>query len=309
VDLVGVLVEMSMGVNPVGLDYDAFPNKGQYAAVVTVAIATTHTVFNVTNTVLFLPFVRSYAALLERMVPDRGERGGRSSGLDLRLVDTPVLAIEKSRGEVLRMSSQVREMMDGCEVVIRDPERADGASEAVLRVEREMDEVQREVMAFLTRLLGAELPRDMTVEGRQQLRIADEYESVSDYASGVVKALLRIRDAGAALSDDERGGLEELHASTVEFMEFVGQALERDILPRGGAPSRERLQRAIHRDEAMEHAERITNRAKELRAAYTERLSAETNNPEKTIGYLATLNGYRKIGDHLLNVAEAMAEG
>jgi phosphate:Na+ symporter len=43
----------------------------EFGAVMTAGIALTHTGFNVTNTLLFLPFLKPFARLLERIFPTR----------------------------------------------------------------------------------------------------------------------------------------------------------------------------------------------------------------------------------------------
>src|SRR5690606_21295551 len=97
------LIERISGFDPV---------TGEVADV-TSAIATTHTMFNVTNVLLFLPFTHVFAKLLQRIVPDKPiKEKPHLTSLDIRMLETPVMAVEQSRVEILRMAEGCRKMMD-----------------------------------------------------------------------------------------------------------------------------------------------------------------------------------------------------
>ena len=295
-EMIGSLVESAQGVNPVGLVYDEFPNKGQYALVVTVGIALVHTCFNVANTLIFLPFVRPFAGFLEKVVPARAvKETPHLTRLDVRLVESPVLAIETSKGEIVKMSQGVSKMLEWTREIINQEVPDDALTDKIFHREKIMDNVQSEVIEFITDLLTSEVPLSVTTEGRQQLRVADEYESISDYISSLLKAHLRIQQADLKLSSDQLTGLMQLHDDVAEYLSMVAAGFEHgqdNILSR-----------------AQTKSDSITIRVKELREAHLEKLTAEKVNPIKHMSYTAMLNGYRKIKDHALNVAEAVAGG
>ncbi len=63
----------------------------------TAAIAATHSIFNVVNTLLFLPFLPFFVRLLERIVPSKPfKEKPHLTDLDIRMLDTPSMAIEQS---------------------------------------------------------------------------------------------------------------------------------------------------------------------------------------------------------------------
>ena len=53
--------------------------------------------------------------------------------------------------------------------------------------------------------------------------------------------------------------------------------------------------------------EAITLRAKELRNRFLARMSEEAVDPQAVVGFNAQLNAYRRVREHALNAAEAMA--
>ncbi len=79
----------------------------------TPAIAATHSLFNVANTLLFVPLAPMAVRMLERLVPSKAfKEKPHLTDLDIRMLDTPALAIQQSRTELLRMG-------DGCEKMLR----------------------------------------------------------------------------------------------------------------------------------------------------------------------------------------------
>lgn len=79
----------------------------------TAAIAATHSVFNIVNTILFLPFAPMLIRLLNRIVPSKSfKEKPHLTDLDIRMVETPSLAIEQSRKEIVKMGDSCAQ--DAC---------------------------------------------------------------------------------------------------------------------------------------------------------------------------------------------------
>jgi phosphate:Na+ symporter len=291
IGLIGQVVHMAEGIDPLAMTSD----HKRFSEAMTFAIATGHTVFNVTMTIIMLPLVRWWAGVLERFVPDKKVKEARRlTSLDMRMVDSPIMAIETSRGEILQMAQGVDKMLEWTRTVTSQSEPDEKLLEKIFHREQILDNMQQEVIEFLTDLLTAEIPHSVTNEGRQQLRMADEYESISDYVSSVVKAYLRMQRANVAISEEERVALNGLHDEVTDYVKLVTRGVEKnepDLATRADARSGQ-----------------ITRRVKEMRDSHLARLSQEKIDPVKSMSYLTILNGYRKIKDHALNIAEAQAD-
>ena len=290
---VGAFIEAVMGANPLRVALADFENPDQYATLIAAGIAATHTGFNTVNTLIFLPFVRSFARFLEWLVPQRvPKEKGHLTRLDVRMVESPVIGIEQSRVQVVKMGQGVRKMLAWTRQIMDQEEPDRELVRKVFHREEIMDNIQREVIDFLTDLLTGEVPHAVTEEGRAQLRIADEYESISDYISAVLKSHLRLVNAGLSASERERAELAELHAMVADYLEMIALAVERG---QRGVLSR-----------AHTRGDMITHHFKELRDHHLVRLTEEKVDPVASMSYNAMLNAYRKIKDHALNVVEAL---
>src|SRR5690606_29414252 len=113
-------------------------------------------------------------------------------------------------------------------------------------------------------------------EGRQQLRVADEFESISDYISGILKAHLRLVHDQKKLTDDEFVAIMNLHAMVEEYLHMIVQAFinhQPDILSR-----------------AKTQGQTITARCKELRDDHLQFLTDNRGDPILCMSYTQMIN-------------------
>jgi phosphate:Na+ symporter len=72
------------------------------------AIALTHTIFNIANTLIFLPLTTQLAKLLVHIIPERAvPEKPKLTSLDVRLFNAPAIGIEQSQNEIVRIGSVV----------------------------------------------------------------------------------------------------------------------------------------------------------------------------------------------------------
>jgi phosphate:Na+ symporter len=249
----------------------------------------------VVNTLLFLPFVRVYARLLERVIPDKPvKEAPHLTTLDLRLIESPIIAIENSRKEIIKMGGDVDKMLGWTRQIVQQDLPDDTLVRKVFHREDITDVVQQEVIAFVTDVLTGDVPHATAVEGRQQLRVADEFESMADYIVSIVKGRLRLHNEELGLTPAERDGLLELHDLVTDYVKMIAAAFEHqqtDILTRARA-----------------HGKQVTAKAKDIREQHMQRQTQETVHPLLSMVYVNLINAYRKIRGHALNIAEAVAD-
>ena len=263
----------------------------------TAGIAAVHTVFNVVTSLLFIPFITPIANALVRLVGDKPMTGRTHlTHLDFSLVSSPLIAIEQSGFEIARTDQHVRAMLDDVRTIVTEGKKDGDLVEKTLQRERIIDDVQSEVTRFLTDLLAIDLSHRVAEEARAQLRLADEFESVSDYVSSVLKLYLRLHEANVVLSPVQQEELLELHDVVTAYYDRVHEGFAVNTFDEYLA--------GIRRD-----SREITNKIRALRNRHWERLSHETVVPLVSTSYMDIANAYRRIKDHLLNVGEAIVGG
>lgn len=257
------------------------------------AIAATHSLFNIANTLLFLPFVGPIVKLLERFVPNRPfKEKARLTDLDVRILETPLLALEQSRKEILKMGEGCLKMLDWCLDLMNQDEPDQALGDRLKQRERVLDSVQDEVTEFVTSLLAANISHATAEEGGQQLRVADEYESISDYVVNLDKFDRKLRRDGLRFSEEQRIDLGRLNRQVTEYVAAIHQAL-------------------IKGDRNIEVAsepswKRIRAEVKSLRKKHLDELSNGSMPPAMSVAFMAALNAYVRVRDHAHNIAETI---
>ena len=107
-------------------------------------IANTHTLFNVLNTLVWIPFVGLMANIVTRVIP--GEDKTIKRGLyylDERMIETPGVIMEQVNNEVIRMHEIAKDMVDEATegFINKDEELAN----SVIEKEEVMNEIEEDV--------------------------------------------------------------------------------------------------------------------------------------------------------------------
>lgn len=258
------------------------------------AIAATHTVFNVANTLLFLPLVTPIVRLLERLVPSKPfKEKPRLTDLDVRILETPLLAIEQSRKEILKMGNGCLKMLDWLSQLVQQDDPDKKLGDRLKQREAVLDAIQGEVAEFITNLLSANVSHSTAEEGSRQLRITDEYESISDYIASLDKLDRKLRRDGFRFTELQRADLAQLNTHIAEYLSVVHQAFTTNN------------RNVMVSTEAM--SKRIRDEIKSLRRKHLKELSVGATPPIVSVAYMAAMNAYVRIRDHTHNVAETIA--
>lgn len=256
-------------------------------------IALTHTGFNVVNVILFLPLVPLMVKLLEKIVPEREVGETRLTALDVRMLETPVVAVEQSQKEIVKMGSKVLEMLDYLRELLVKKECDRRLADMLFKYEDDLDIVQKEIVEFVSRIMGGTLSHEMVDDTRMQLRMADEYESISDYITNILKLNLKMIENNYVVSKEGGRDLLDLHDRVKDYVSMINKGVKEDnknILP-----------------EARNLAKMVTNTMKRYRSEHIARVEKGEVSPLKSLIYTDMLNAYRRIKDHALNIAEALS--
>jgi phosphate:Na+ symporter len=260
----------------------------------TAAIATTHTGFNLINALLFMPFVGLIAKLLQKVVPEPlVPEKPHLTYLDVRMLDAPAIGVEQSEKEINRMGECVVAMLKILGQILESGEPDEEKEESIFEHERNLDLVQKEVIEFLTGVMEGTISTDDTIHVRRQLRMADEYESISDYIANIMKLKLKLRDIDEKISGEGQKEILNLHRKVTGFIDMVNGSVV--------------LESAAILKEAEAQGYAITAVMKQHRSAHLSRIESGIDSPLKFLVFTDMLNAYRRIKDHALNIAEVVA--
>ena len=194
-------------------------------------IANAHSLFNVVNAFVFLPFTTLLAAFAERLVPDRElaeEEILRARYLNGALLGTPPLALEQARREIVR-AGKISERM----LVALLPAMLSGSRDAlseVAEMDRAVDALHQHIVSYLSRLGQSNLTEDETRELLLLMELANAIESAADVVETnlVARGRQRLSDH-VLISPATQKVIEEFHTCVVEALGTAIEAIaERD---------------------------------------------------------------------------------
>lgn len=261
-------------------------------------IALTHSLFNITNMVIFLPFTGLIANFLTKYVhgPSSPTSGKHAlTTLGIRHIETPVIAIERSRVEVARMINGCVDLSNWLKQIEIGQYTDERLINDAFKVEQDFDNVQDEVITFLADLMSKGLSIEIADAAREQLRMADELETVSDYMISILKSNLKLRDTGLFLPPQEKDEFHRLHDAIANQLGMVQEV----FTTRKGKID---LLQDLYSQRKI-----FTLQVKQIRDRFLKRMSEERYDPQVIVAFNTQLNAYRRLREHIQNIAEAMS--
>lgn len=144
------------------------------------ALANFHTLFNLALAVAFLPWIRSYARLVVRLLPQRAEgiEPGAPLYLDPAIRETPSLALGAATREALRMADTLEAMLAGLRIAFAAPSR--GGIEAIKQLDDVLDRLNTAIKAYLISIAPSALKPADAERLAQVLAFATNMEHAGD---------------------------------------------------------------------------------------------------------------------------------
>ena len=257
---------------------------------ITFGIATAHTMFNVLNVFLFIPFTGPLSAFLTKIVKDSGKSDEKVTKLDKLMVGTPSLIVGQTKVEVLAMAQNIKEMMFALEETYAKNEViSDAKLSRLQKMEDNLDLYQKEITDVNFLILNKDLTDSMREETRKNLEVCDEYETISDYLMRIGKSIRKIQDHDIQINDKARKTLFDLNENIEILFREINMAFE--------TKDKERFIKSIKK------ANEITEKFRQARSFHLENVK-EGSSAVFSTSYMDILNHYRRIRDHIFNIIE-----
>lgn len=253
-------------------------------------IANFHTLFNVFTTIVLLPFIKwivYLATKIIRLKKNEEENPMRFMFIDERLLDTPPIAVNNTKKEIVRMFGIAKANIDLAVAMLVDG-KYDNAAE-IRTNEETVNFLNRNITAYLTALSG----KDLTLQDEKKVgsyyHVVTDVERVGDYAENIMEYALRLKDEGVDFSQTAKEELKEVADTVDNLYEAAVKAFdERDLA-------------VLHKVDELE--EMIDQFNVDLEVKHIERLKKEECSAQVGSVYLQTVSNLERVGDHMTNVA------
>ncbi|MCH9646678.1 MAG: Na/Pi cotransporter family protein [Deltaproteobacteria bacterium] len=210
---VGFIDQFAAWVTSVSPQSRLLNDTAKLAAETPRQVANAHTIFNVVNTLVFLPFATQIARIAERLVPDRTIREEdqvRARFLATELLTTPPLALDRVRLELLHLAEHTQVMLE--EIL---PAMLNGTAEEIDNVAEQDDTVDAlhgKIIDYLGQISQAPLAKQQTEELLTLMAMANDLEHIGDIIETGLVGLARHRlKERVAISDETTSVIGAFH--------------------------------------------------------------------------------------------------
>lgn len=263
-------------------------------ATIAATIAIAHTMFNVLAAVLFLPLTGTIERVVLFLIREKpGEMETVPVVLEKHLLDTPVIAMEQSRREMIRMVQYARRALCHAVEGMLDDDRKKLGS--VAEIEDYIDMMQFEITAYLAELSRRQISDDLATRLPVLLHTVNDLERIGDHATNIVEIAERKIDKKLVFSLQAQGEASVLRDEVDTMFGHVLAALEHADL------------NAARQALAIED---ILNTLQiDLRRSHVKRMTSGECAPSTGLVFIDLVDNVEKIGDHLTNIAQAVIGG
>ena len=254
-------------------------------------IANAHTLFNVVNTLIFLPLVGLLARLTTVLIRGREEEMEfHLKYIDNRVLNTPPIALGQARAETRRMAQTALEMVDETVAFLQDFDEKRIPS--LEKKEDLVDLLQKEIIDFLVSLSQKSITPETSKDIASMMHMVNDLERVGDHCENIWRLGQRKRDQNIGFSEIAVSEILDMAKHTREFLAFVAEAIERG--------DRAIFDKANHMESVVDDIEET------LRNNHISRLHTGECAVLPGLIFLDMLHNFEKIGDHTYNVAKAV---
>ncbi|RKL63430.1 Na/Pi cotransporter family protein [Thermoanaerobacteraceae bacterium SP2] len=251
-------------------------------------IANAHTFFNVTNTVIQLPFSFLLVKLVTHIIPGSPEVVERGvKYIDDRLLETPSIALVQVKREIGRMGYLALETLrDTINIFLYYNEQKG-------KLAREKESVINDLARTTTRYLALLSRRSLSTGESDQItdmiNAVNDMERVGDHAMNILELAEYKEEHRLTFSNEAVSELVEISSKAQDtFRMAIDAFLNGD----------KKLSNII-----IENEEEIDSMERKLRAHHIKRLNEGKCNPSSGVIYLDIINNLERVGDHAFNLA------
>ncbi|WP_282756706.1 Na/Pi cotransporter family protein [Desulfuromonas thiophila] len=254
-------------------------------------IANTHTLFNIINTLVFLPIIGVLANLATRLVPGKDSQlDFQLKYIDSRVLNTPPLALSQARSETNRMALLALECVDE---TLQFLDKADlRMLESLRKKEDLLDLLQREIIDFLVAISQRPISQEASREISSLMHVVNDLEKIGDYCENLWQLGERRIEQRIRFSSVAEAEVADLAQKTREFVSFIQKAFER------------RDQTIIEKAQFMEN--QIDTLEAQLRDNHIQRLNTGECSVNPGLIFIDMIHNFEKIGDHTHSIARAI---
>ncbi|MFA9455806.1 Na/Pi cotransporter family protein [Halalkalibacter sp. AB-rgal2] len=255
-------------------------------------IAFAHGIFNVSNTLIQLPFVAVLAVIVTKLIPgDEINIEYKAKHLDPRFIgSSPAIALGQAKQEVLRMAEfSEKGLLEVSQYLVNGQKRH---AEIAVQFEEAINNLDRKITDYLIQISSRSLSDQDSKLHSVLMDTVRDIERIGDHIENIVELKDYQKANKVNLTESAVDDLKEMCDLTLSTLKEAIQSLE--LLDHDMANS------------VIEKEEKIDKMERKLRKKHIQRVNEGKCTGSAGIVFVDIVSNLERIGDHSVNIAEAV---
>ena len=253
-----------------------------------------HVIFNVTTTLILLPFVKQLVDYSCRVIKDKDEDADalNSIFIDERLLSTPTIALDNCRVVATDMAHWAQQSFDdSTKALFGYTEKLD---KRIREAEKMTDKYEDKLGSYLVKLSSSSISERDSAQASMLLKVIGDFERISDHARNIMFSGLELHEKKLAFTDEAKAEISILADAVTEIIDMSFESfINNDVTL------------AIK----VESLEEVIDGLKEkMRTNHTKRLQKGKCSLDTGFVWSDLLTNFERISDHCSNIVGAVVD-
>ncbi len=253
-----------------------------------------HVIFNVTTTLLLLPFVKQLVNYSCAVIKDKDEDADTlgSIFIDERLLSTPAIALDNCRVVTTDMAHWAQQSFDdSTKALFNYSEKLD---KRIREAEKMTDKYEDKLGTYLVKLSSSSLSEKESAQASMLLKVIGDFERISDHARNIMFSGEELSTKKLAFTDEAKEEISVLSDAVSEIIDLSFNSF-------------------INNDTSLaikvESLEEVIDGLKEkMRTNHTKRLQKGKCSLDTGFVWSDLLTNFERISDHCSNIVGAVVD-
>ncbi|MEA1936854.1 MAG: Na/Pi cotransporter family protein [Patescibacteria group bacterium] len=255
-------------------------------------VANAHTLYNIINALIFLPFIPFVAKFINKYISTEKAEKRKFLCLNRKLLYTPSVALSQANRAVADMAKTAYEMLENTRLIFFEDKVE--LAEKVEKMENDVDEMTEKISEYIVQISWQNLSKKDSMKVYSLMHTVTDLEHLADHLLIVSELLIELKERNVKFSEKGNRELMAVFGKLKIMQNLVIKSLEEDNL---------RLAYEI-----IKHENKVDEIVEKSHRNHIERLKKGACSFESGEYFSKLLNNLERVGDHSDNIAYAFVD-
>jgi phosphate:Na+ symporter len=260
------------------------------------ALALFHTMFNILNVIILFAFVPMMGKLVYKMIPvgsDEDEEF-KLQHISTGLMSTPGLSIMEAKKELVLFAKLINKMSNNVfDLFFETQKKPQQLIEKIREREDITDRMDLELTDFLTKVAESDLTKETSSSIHRMMSISNDLERIADIYFEITKNYERLKKENVELPANAKEEIKDIMTLVMQAIKFMRNNLDES-------------NDQVSEEDVIAIENQINAKQKEIFVSHFSRLEKGVYSPKQGVLFIDFVKRAERIGDHIINVQEAI---